>query len=607
MLRYFCPFLFSLTIVFLKYTETLAGIYPFPQNVTYPYGQKPANALAGHAYISYANWKEKYYDEMDDNTGRVFFNSADEVVSEGIAYGMLLAAYADDKIVFDRLWLFYKKHSNSNGIMHWKISAEDHVIGRGGATDAEEDAAMALIAAHSQWGEEGNIKYLHDAKKLIDAIMRYEVDPVTFRLKSGDSWGSSLVTNPSYLSPAYYRIFAEITGDLNWYKVLETSYAIIEANAHPVTGLVSDWCLPEGGPAGGNYGYNYTFDASRFPWRMAMDYLWFGETRARDYCVRMSTFVRDQLRGSERVNGSGYTRAGNSLGGGHNSVFVSTFALTGMASGPSFQDHLNKSYTDTYNTETLEYFGATLRVLSLFLLSGNFYRLPEPICAPPDLGEDILLCSMEELTLNAGLDMNENRQFEWSTGHTGNTITINTPGTYTLRVDSAGCIQTDTIHISIFEVALGPDMELTGETVLLSVKPARPEVSYLWSTGETGPEISVNEMGSYWVSGDYEGCIHNDTIDVTLPLPDAYLLYPNPSADGRVQMHIPDTSLTSVRISIYTISGRYIGAFDFQLDRKDRIHTLWLPISGQGVYLIQAIFFTDDKERFKMTKRLVIQ
>lgn len=582
------------------------GAYPFPQNVVYAYGKKPDNALAGHAYIAYTEWKATYYDEMPDNTGRVFFNTSGEVVSEGIAYGMLLAAYADDKSVFDRLWRFYLKHSNSNGIMHWKISIEDQVIGSGGATDAEEDAAMALIVAHYQWGSTGDIDYLNDAKKLIAAIMRYEVEPVTFRLKSGDGWGSSPVTNPSYLSPAYYKIFAEISGDENWLKVTASSYAIIEANAHPVTGLVSDWCLPDGSPAN-NFGYNYTFDAARFPWRMAMDYLWFGDERAKQYCIKMSSFVRNTLRGSQRINGAGYTKAGNSLGGGHNPVFVATFALTGMASGPEFTDHLNNSYSDTYTTEAPEYFGATLRVLGLFMLTGNFYRLPEPICIAPALGDDIIFCTMEEVTLSSGLAAEGDRLFLWNTGHTTPEIIVDTPGTYVLRVDSAGCVRNDTMNISVFEVSLGPDVELIHETVLLQVNPARATASYQWSTGESGPEIRTGITGIYWVNGEYEGCLKSDTINVNQKPPEAYILYPNPSYKGEVRLFISDPELTKATVSLYSFLGQFIQTFDLTLLAEQRLYDLNLAVTGPGVYLVRTIFFEKGNERFSKTQRLIVR
>ncbi|GAL64937.1 glycoprotein gp2 [Algibacter lectus] len=53
---------------------------------------------------------------------RIKFDTPSETVSEGIGYGMLLSVYANDKELFDGLWLYYKDFSNNNGVMNWKIS-----------------------------------------------------------------------------------------------------------------------------------------------------------------------------------------------------------------------------------------------------------------------------------------------------------------------------------------------------------------------------------------------------------------------------------------------------------------------------------------------------
>jgi endo-1,4-beta-D-glucanase Y len=64
---------------------------------------------------------------------------------------MLLAAYAAVKTTFDGLWKYYLSQKNSNGVMNWKIGGCTGVTGQNGATDAELDAAMALIIASEQW------------------------------------------------------------------------------------------------------------------------------------------------------------------------------------------------------------------------------------------------------------------------------------------------------------------------------------------------------------------------------------------------------------------------------------------------------------------------
>ena len=129
---------------------------PFNSNASYAYGIMPTNLPSGGTYgkstdaaNAYNTWKSKYVSSCG-STSRVLFDDNSSTVSEGIAYGMLLAAYAGDKPLLDALWQFYKDHRNSRGTMHWKLSNCTNVSGQNGATDAELDAAMALLVAEIQ-------------------------------------------------------------------------------------------------------------------------------------------------------------------------------------------------------------------------------------------------------------------------------------------------------------------------------------------------------------------------------------------------------------------------------------------------------------------------
>ncbi len=121
----------------------------FPYNVTYAAGlnSQAANQSEANSTLlnEYNQWKSARVTQ--DGAGgnlRVQRASSDkyDTVSEGIAYGMLLAAYFDDKSTFDGLWRYAKAHFNSNGLMGWHVDANGSFIGTGGkdaATDAEED------------------------------------------------------------------------------------------------------------------------------------------------------------------------------------------------------------------------------------------------------------------------------------------------------------------------------------------------------------------------------------------------------------------------------------------------------------------------------------
>lgn len=374
------PLLFLLGLLFIL-TESVGQNYPFPQTRTYSFGLMPGNKSGSDAQSAYNTWKSNFVTACSNGRYRVKFDDQSQTVSEGIGYGMLLAAYAGDRTVFDGLWLYYKDFRNSHGVMHWKISGCNSVAAQNGATDAELDAAMALIVAHSQWGSSGSINYQSDAKTLIGAIKAYEVESGSYVLKPGDMFGGSSLTNPSYFSPGYYRMYGEFTGDQTfWNNVASKTYQVINNNLSrnsAAGGLVSDWCTADGSyssSAGGYFdgGKRYHYDAARTPWRITTDYIWYGTSDAKIYMKKASDFVRIKVGGTKNIK-DGYYQNGTAYGSWHNSTFVGAFANAAM--GGDDQTHLNSSYSDLVSiNDASSYFNQTLKALYLFQLTGNFWK-----------------------------------------------------------------------------------------------------------------------------------------------------------------------------------------------------------------------------------------
>ncbi|WP_428230744.1 glycosyl hydrolase family 8 [Flavobacterium sp.] len=374
--------LLLITVAFLC-LKSYAQKQPFPANVVFANGLMASNKNSQDALNNYNTWKTNFVESCSNGRYRIKFDNPSETVSEGIGYGMLLAVYSADKTLFDGLWLYYKDNVNSNGVMNWKINGCSGINGLNGATDAELDAAFALIVADYQWASAGTINYKNDAKNLIAAIKTHEVEPNTFVLKPGDVFGGSQITNPSYFSPAYYRTFGNFTNDTAfWNSVAAKSYTVINNNLtlnNAVGGLVSDWCMESGAYSSQAAGYNnagktYTYDAARTPWRIAVDYVWYGNADAKTYSKKSSDFVRVNLGGSANVK-DGYNQNGSLIGQWHNATFVGAFACAAMAG--ENQAHLDASYTDLNQlNEPNSYFNHTLKTLYSFLLTGNFYLPP---------------------------------------------------------------------------------------------------------------------------------------------------------------------------------------------------------------------------------------
>jgi endo-1,4-beta-D-glucanase Y len=246
--------------------------FPFPQHRVEDACVYPSNCNDEDVSVAWSEWKQAFVTPAGGSALRVRRpQNANDTVSEGIAYGMLGAVYLGDRATFDGLWAYAQQRLDENGLMHWHYDAGGAVLdGGGAATDADEDMAFALVMADAQWP---GATYAAAARTLIANILAHEVEAGSNVLKPGDRWGGSSQMNPSYLAPAYYRVFARVSGDARWMAVVDASYAILAKAAHPTTGLVPDWCDASGGVQRNS---RYSYDACRTPFRIAMDACWNG-------------------------------------------------------------------------------------------------------------------------------------------------------------------------------------------------------------------------------------------------------------------------------------------------------------------------------------------
>lgn len=469
LLRYALCTLFSLSL--LAVNQVSAQSYPFPVNFGYNQGLMPDNYDNSDVQDAYDNWKANYVTSSGAcGDRRVIFDyypgttrGAEDrsvTVSEGIAYGMLIAAYMGDQSLLDDLWSFYKRNRNGNGVMNWKIKNSCQTIGANGASDAELDVAMALIVASHQWQSD---QYLNDAKDMIRVIREKEFEGTI--LKPGDQFGGASLVCPSYFSPGYYRAFADYDPGYEtfWTNAAARGYEIIDA-ADGTTGLVPDWCNSSGGVGSGSASYedqgkNFIFDAIRTPFRSGIDYLWYGHDDAKNYCERLSTWLTNNHNSAWDIGSKYGTQLNNNEGAKIspyiNNTFVGCFAVglmgTEMTDKQSF---LNQAYDANVQTDPGygEYFNASFKLLSLLVMTGNFYLPPPDACTAPDLGGDRSLCE-GTVNLESGLT---DRNFVWKynggiiVGANSATYSVpsNKPGVYeVLATDGDGCVRRDKVNV----------------------------------------------------------------------------------------------------------------------------------------------------------------
>ncbi|HEY4788177.1 MAG TPA: gliding motility-associated C-terminal domain-containing protein [Bacteroidales bacterium] len=131
-----------------------------------------------------------------------------------------------------------------------------------------------------------------------------------------------------------------------------------------------------------------------------------------------------------------------------------------------------------------------------------------------NLAKDISICEGEAYKLNVNIAY---QSIQWSTGSTDSSILISQPGYYKAKVILPnGCKAEDSTYLSVYPkpvFSLGKDtMVCEGQSIILDPK---VEVSsYVWSTGETTPTISVNaKSGLVWARlTDIHGCSFIDSV-----------------------------------------------------------------------------------------------
>src|SRR5262245_59499090 len=144
-----------------------------------------------------------------------------DTVSEGQAYGMLLAEVAGDHDAFERIWLWTHHHlQHRDGLFSFHTNAAGKVIGAGPASDADLLIAWALLRyagpKAAVWHRAGH--------RVARAILAHEVasGPGGMLVLTAGPWaGSSAgsIVNPSYWSLPALASLARLTGNDEWHRL----------------------------------------------------------------------------------------------------------------------------------------------------------------------------------------------------------------------------------------------------------------------------------------------------------------------------------------------------------------------------------------------------
>jgi endo-1,4-beta-D-glucanase Y len=360
-------------IVLLSLSALIAAqTYPFPQNIKYPYGYVPTTIDIDWVQSEYETWLSKSLTSCGSD--KLYINARGEYRVEAIGFAALIFAYMGDSTRFAATYNFYSANltAQAGGMMGWKGSCGGP-SDRGGATDGDIDVAFGLIIASWQWPDAGYlekaIEVIKVLKKMVVPCKSADGDSI-LALTMGYNWGGCGMTDISYYNPAAFREYAKVIGNaedsLMWVKLADDTYTILNASANKTTGLVPDRQNVNGTPDGGYP--NYANDACRTPWRITLDYLWNGNEKAKEWCIKVSDFA-DGL-GIKRVSGP-FSLSGQP-GGEHESKYFGAFAIAAMANSQEMVDEFAaemKNLNDTWN-----WFTYVLKFCYLITLTGNQWR-----------------------------------------------------------------------------------------------------------------------------------------------------------------------------------------------------------------------------------------
>ena len=218
---------------------------------------------------------DAFLDRYVDGDGRVVRrDQGGDTVSEGQAYALLLAAATRDEERFARVWRWTRAHlQRRDGLLAWRW-ARGRVIDREPATDADLDAARALLVAARRFGDR---RYRAAGLQIGRAVLADATSSRSGRLVlAAGPWAREAgVINPSYFSPRAYRALGSASHDGRWGALAESSRRLADRLTEQEPHLAPDWARVEAwgvqatGAPGSADGARHGYDAVRVPLRLA--------------------------------------------------------------------------------------------------------------------------------------------------------------------------------------------------------------------------------------------------------------------------------------------------------------------------------------------------
>ncbi|HEX9971116.1 MAG TPA: subclass B1 metallo-beta-lactamase, partial [bacterium] len=340
----------------------------------------------------------------DDNSQRVYYPfepdmayiediGNQDVRTEGMSYGMMIAVQLNKKSEFDRLWKWAKtfmQHQSgaSKDYFAWHCKTNGEILNANSASDGEEWFVMALFFASARWGNgEGIYNYQAEAQAILDAMLSKEAssdrtDVITNMFNKKERQvvfvpvgNADDFTDPSYHLPHFYELWSRSADKNNefWRDAANTSRQFLKKVVHPKTGLAPDYARFDGSPMDPPWGgghKDFRFDAWRVAMNVAIDYQWFARDEwAIEQSNRLLNFFYSQ---NIKNYPNQYTLEGKPLSIDRSPGLISMNAVAALASTNENRiEFVEELWNLPIPSGNWRYYDGLLYLLAMLQVSGN--------------------------------------------------------------------------------------------------------------------------------------------------------------------------------------------------------------------------------------------
>lgn len=344
-------------------------------------------------------WQQLFYG--DENSGRVYYPVGEDMAyiedvgnndvrTEGMSYGMMIAVQLDKQEEFNRLWKWtktymYQSEGPYQGYFAWHCTMDGEKLDANPASDGEEWFATALLFASDRWGNgEGIFDYQTQAQEILDTMLHKEDAKSNLATNMFNTEHKQVVfvptagrdssfTDPSYHLPAYYEVWSRAARQDTqfWAAAAETSREYFRKVANPKTGLMPDYANFDGSPYGSDEHKDFRFDAWRTLSNVAVDYAWFAaDPWQAEQSTRTLNFLNAQ---GIHSYGNQFALDGTPLSGDHSTGLVAMAAVAALASNPEIgKPFVRALWESQIPSGKWRYYDGMLYMLGLLHVSGNF-------------------------------------------------------------------------------------------------------------------------------------------------------------------------------------------------------------------------------------------